>query len=409
MSEKKHHILGPSQLPRILNCIGSLYGPPIYEPPSKHAEEGNVCHSLLEFCLSFGDSPRNHLGSVDYHPDFPITIEMVEAVELFIETAEDLCREFGIDPSNIKSEQKLIHDSIPNELFGGTADCLIPGEDVLVVMDLKYGRRQVLADSWQLTAYSLLALGLFGRTFSRVVQIIVQPRGNPQVSRYEPGADELNDVWNRICEAAQFILENPDMTEPKPDKLVAGAHCKYCKRREGCPAREGMVSEFTEIAVFKHPDTQNYLSSGTAEVPTEVLVEWMGKFDAIKEFMADVQKTLLTRASQGHPVPDHKLALKYGNREWVEPDDDKMQRKLSRGGLGLSAKELVVKSLASPAQVEKVLKARDNWKELKPTFEKFYQSKVTGVKLVHKTAKGIEVRPETAVEFLKAMEENPDE
>ena len=92
-----------------------------------------------------------------------------------------------------------------------------------------------------------------------------------------------------------------------------------------------------------------------------------------------------------------------------EPDDDKMQRKLSRGGLGLSAKELVVKSLASPAQVEKVLKARDNWKELKPTFEKFYQSKVTGVKLVHKTAKGIEVRPETAVEFLKAMEENPDE
>jgi len=409
----KHHILGPSSLPRILNCLGSLYGPAVKDEGSAAAEEGTTCHALLEFCLTMGANPRDSLGSTDFNPKFPITIEMVEGVELFIDTVTQLCTEFNIDMSAVQSEQRLVHPMIADNLFGGTSDCIIASNDTLIVMDLKFGRRQVFANSIQLTAYSLLALAsMTGRTINRVVQIVVQPRGNPNVDRYEPGSGELSDVWVKINEAAAFIQSNPDMTIPKPDQLKAGEWCKYCKRREDCPARLALVTEFSEVAVMPVPDMESggmKLHAGpTMGLTSEQLVEWMVKFDVISEFMKDVKADLTKRAARGEQIPGHKLLVKYGNRQWIEEDEEKIRAKIPRLKIGLSAKDITVQKMMSVAQIEKLLKEKENWKDVKGKFEALYESKPIGVKLANAKAKGVEVQPEALDELLKTMTEDPD-
>lgn len=406
----KHHLLGPSSLPRIVNCVGSLYGPPVKDEAGPAAIEGTTCHAVLEFCMSFGASPRDLLGSTDFNKDFPVTIEMVEAVELFIDTIHGLCDEFNIPKTQIRSEAKLVHPSIPNDLFGGTTDCQVFGDDVLIIADLKFGRRPVFADSLQLTAYSLLSMAnAGGRTFKRVVQVIIQPRSNPQISRYEPGMNELSEAWDLISNAARFVLENPDLSTPRPDALKAGEWCKYCKRREGCPAREAMAQELVQLGTFTNPNDMTLLVTPTHDIPTEVLVDWMNKADVIAEFLDDVRKALVVRASQGHKIPGHKLVLKYGHRKFIGDDDDaKLERKLTRT-LDLATKDVRVTKVASPAQIEKLLKERGTLKELKDKFDKLTVNPPAGVKLVSEKQRGEEVRPETALEFLKTLEDKSDE
>jgi hypothetical protein len=404
----KHHIISPSSLNRISNCVGSLYGPYVPDEGSAAAAEGTTCHALLEWCLKFGDDPRNHLGSTAFSEQFPITIEMVEGVELFMDTTRQLCAEFNIPATAVQSEQYLVHNSFPDELFGGTSDCIIAGEDTLIVMDLKFGHRAVYANSPQLTAYSLLALGMLMRNFKRIVQVIVQPRCNPSVDRHEPGSEELNKVWNDVCTVAAFIKQNPDMTVPKPDALKAGEWCKYCRRREGCTARLAMVSEFAEVATFTGPDKQ-VIASPVADIPTDQLVYWVERFDVISEFMKDVTKALSTRAMYGEKIPGRKLVAKFGNRKFIETDEEKLAKKLPRAKLGLSAKDIYVKKLVSPAQVEAILKERGNYNDVKDQFDKLVTSVVTGVKLVSERARGQEILPDAAAEFIKTLEDHSDE
>lgn len=403
-----HSILGPSSLSRVTNCPGSLYGPPVRDEAGPAAIEGTTCHAVLEFCLAFGENPRNLLGSTEFNADFPVTIEMVEAVELFTDTMHSVCAEFGIPIDRIRSEQRMIHPRIPDKMFGGTTDCQAAGDTVLVTVDLKFGRRPVFADSLQLTAYSLLALGNLpeehAAAIKKVVQIIVQPRCWPSVSRHEPGQDELNEAWDNIGRVAQFVLDHPNLAEPQPDALVAGGWCKYCKRREGCVAREALVAEVVELGTFVNPNDMTVLTTPTHDMETDVLVKWHNLSDVVKEFLGDVEKALKVRAAQGQTIPGWKLTPSYGRREFVGGlDDAKLERKLIRV-LGLTTKEVRNTEVKSPAQIEKTLKQKGVYGDVKDKFEKLTESKLTGVRLVPASKKGEEILPEAALEFLKTLE-----
>lgn len=403
-----HHILGPSGLDRITNCIGSLYGPPVVDDGNEFSREGTACHAFLEFCLSYGADPRTLLGSTDFSAEFPVTDEMVEAVELFTSTIKAVCDEFNVPHDRIKSEEKLVSDQIPNELFGGTMDCQVAGDDVLIIGDLKFGRRQVFADSMQLTAYSLLSLSKLGRLPKKVVQLIIQPRAGVKISRHEPGTEELTEVWGKIGAAAEYIMANPNLiADPSPEMLNAGEWCKYCKRREGCPAREALVTLVVTEGTLIATDGE-LKAIPTQGMSTERLAWWLDHEDVIKEFLADVEKALRTRASMGEEIPGRKLVLSYGHRKWVDAEEVMLKR-LPRAKLGLTAKDLKVTKIVSPAQAEKVLKDKGVWKDVKDLFTRQCESKPTGVRLVKAKARGEAIRPETAKQFLSSMKEESDD
>ena len=219
------------------------------------------------------------------------------------------------------------------------------------------------------------------------------------------------DLWGKISEAAAYVLANPDLTIPKPELLNAGPHCKYCKRREGCVAREAMVAGIAEHAIIEVPNDKGELKlipNGLTGVPTEQLVYWKDRAEVIAEFMKDIDKALMARASQGEKIPGKKLVLKWGNRSWVD-EEETIRKKIPRTLKGISAKDITEQGLISPAKLEKLLKEKGLWADLKDKFEKLCKSTQTGVKLVDSRAKGEEVRPETVQELLQAMKDDNDE
>ena len=409
----KHHILGPSKMDRIKKCIGSLYGP-ADTSSSEAAREGTACHALLEICLLMDMQPMEFLGSTQFSEEFPVTIEMVEAVDLFITETRKLMETHSIPLDRIVPERRLVHPGVADELFGGTMDFQAIGDTTLLIADLKFGRRQVYGDSSQLTAYSLLSLSALpaGHKIDKVIQVIVQPRGNPQVSVHEVGQTELNELYAAIKRAEAHIQANPDLTvRAAHEHLNPGPHCKYCPVRVGCPAREAMASEAFEAGVFTHPDTMKPIVSPTFDVDTDTLVYWHERADALVEFLSDVKKALMTRAAQGEKIPGHKVIVSWGNRAWIDGEENGLRRLLSTKGFGLKKKDIYVSKPMSVAQIEKLLKEREMLKDpdLKEKFNKLIESKVAGVRLANEKARGESVRPETIIEFLKDIKDEADD
>lgn len=417
----KHHLLGPSSAPRWSECVGSLFGPVPEDDSNKYAREGTACHALLEECLKFGWDPKDLLGQTTGDSEFPVDLEMVDAVNLFVDTIQSVCAETGLSNALIMSEERLVHPAIPPitdpaftaaypaELFGGTCDCSVAGDDVLIVADLKYGRKEVYADSLQLTCYSLLKMAQLGRPVNRIIQLIIQPRGDTRVSRHEPGFEEMERAWDIIANKAKYVSDNIGLilVGPPVGSLKAGGWCHHCKRRMTCVALNTMMQEVVLDGVTQEPD-KPLAAAPTRELTTEDLVLWLDRTDAITQFLGDVKKALYVRASQGQEIPGRKLTASWGNRKW-SADDDTMFAALP-GVTGLTVEELRKTSLHTPAQVEKLLKERGILKDVQDNLDALMAvNKPTGVKLVSVKARGEAVRPETAIEFLKTLEESLSE
>ena len=411
----QHHLLSPSSANRWSVCVGSLFGPPVDDTSGAAAHEGTTCHAVCEFCLLFGEHPKNLIGHTEFSPagtSIPVDDEMVAAAELYCETVRGLQTEFGIPAENVLLEQHLVHQSIPDGMFGGTSDCLMFSDDTLVVVDLKYGRKRVDPSSLQLSAYVLLALPLLNRAFNRVVQVVIQPRANPSVSRYEPGYEDLNRAWDAIANAAAYCQEHKAALSggmvPSGSR-VAGSHCQYCRRRDSCVEYQQSNTQQVLASTFEHPtDKGRLLPLPVIDMTVEQLLKIDDAGETVRQFLDDVRKHLTARACRGEDIPDRKLILGWTNRAWYHNgakavDTEPLQKELPRK-LGLKVDDITEVVLVSPARVEKVMKEKGVLKDKLSVLDRYAVRKPTNPRLVHRSARGEEIRPETAVEFLKAIE-----
>lgn len=407
-----HFLMSPSKANIWMNCRGSLLGPSPLEGTSTWAQEGSVCHSLLEACIRYGFDPQEFLGQVmlvhdEPEPEHPVNQEMINAVQLFLGTIDEVIRElFPDEPPTILSEMTLVHPLIPEQLFGGTTDCMIFGGDILVVIDLKYGREPVYATSPQLTCYSLLAMAHRASVhpthpINRVVQIVVQPRsraGEDFVSRHEPGTEELLAAWEKIQSISQYLLQFPmrDIAQPELSDLQAGGWCRRCPRQAGCLAHDEMIQ-------LAFSEAQTELSGRTLSdrMTIDELVLWSDRAATIKGWLKTIEIALLSMASQGHEIPGRKLVSKLSNRQYTEPEE-KMMRVLPRI-TGIPLKELKRTSVLSPNQVEKLLKEKGTLKTVTPKLSKFLTRRVTGVKLVDRDARGEAIASDELQKYLEKL------
>ena len=189
----KHALLSASSSHRWLNCPPSARLCENYEDKSSDfAAEGTDAHSLCEYKL------RKALGMEAEDPTENLTYyngEMEEcangyaafALEL-VEQAKQNCP----DPI-VLIEQKLDYSKYVESGFG-TGDCVIIADDVLHIIDFKYGLG-VLVDAEenpQMMCYALGALALFDGIYDidTVSMTIFQPR-RENVSTYTIPKEEL--------------------------------------------------------------------------------------------------------------------------------------------------------------------------------------------------------------------------
>lgn len=232
----KHATLSPSAAHRWMNCTAApLLEKDIEDKGSTFAEEGTLAHAycakkLKEFLgLSVDDenaeiaqlAEQYHSGEMDEYTDTykTIVLEKFNAARAKTKDAQLLV------------EVKLDFSHYVPDAFG-TSDAIIIADDVMEVIDFKYGKgvKVSAVENPQMMIYALGAWDLFNFEYniSKVRMTIVQPRID-NLSEFEISANDL-------------IKWAVDELQPKAKEAYAGgtqkpgAWCQFCKVKAKCKA-----------------------------------------------------------------------------------------------------------------------------------------------------------------------------
>ena len=216
-SERAHARLSASGSKRWLTCTPSPRleeGFP--EESSPFALEGTVAHELAENRLRFflfkdavlTDGDTEMIDHVGYYTN--LVIERYHAA--LAETLDAI----------ILLEQRLDFSNWVPDGFG-TGDVVIISDNVLEVIDLKYGKGVPVSakDNSQMMLYALGAIHVYHAIygFEKVKMTIVQPRLD-SISTDEKTVEELLK-W-----AEEYIKPRADLAIRGEGDFVAGDHCR---------------------------------------------------------------------------------------------------------------------------------------------------------------------------------------
>lgn len=347
----KHAVLSPSSSHRWLVCPGSARAN-IDKPweQSVYALEGTSAHALLEVCLLLGDEPMNYLGLTLEKGHMEVTEDMADAVGY----AVDYIRSYMVDNPNAKiySEHSVSYGKsigCKDEVAFGTGDVFIdnwPTE--LVALDYKHGVGITVSvkDNTQLMLYLTGRRQQAGRSYRRYRKVVVQPR----LPKRKP-------VQEATVTDAQLTKWVDTVVKPvvpialsKDAPRVAGAHCRYCAADGKCVAQY----EAVQAAASKE-------FKMAARDPKRLTPAQLGKLLDMLKFIEQIGKAVKAHATEqahaGVKIPGYEADWTDARRIWL--DEDSAAGVLA--ALGLKKGERYVTELLSPAQAEKVLKAKKLW------------------------------------------------
>lgn len=314
-SQRSHALLSASGAGRWLNCTPSAkledeYGE---KKSSVYAQEGTLAHELSELYIR-----RDTLSDIS-EQDFDRRLEEIMANELFNEEmldvvpmyteycATQLAEAKTANPLAIMEiEQKLDLTAFIPEGFG-TADCVIINDNLMEVIDLKYGKGVPVYAEWnkQLMLYGLGALQKYDTMYdiSEVRLTIVQPRLN-NISSWQISVEELHK-WSE-----EELKPKAQLAFNGEGELNAGDWCRFCAVHNQCrklyeQQLEIAQHEFTEPALL----TDDEIADIVRRAPR--LVEWA---NSIAEY---AQKRAIDENKQW---PGLKLVEGISRRKWVDED-----------------------------------------------------------------------------------------
>lgn len=313
-SERGHAILSPSSSERWLNCTPSArLADAAGSKTSEYAEEGTTAHELAEHVLGCWTDgtflpeceeipvPEN-IASNKYYSE-----EMKEAISHYVDFVTGEFYEmqkgpFG-GPVTMRLEEKLDMSGYAPESFG-SADVVLVSEQILHIIDLKYGKGvKVPAESPQFKMYALGALAKFNKGGIKYVRMsVAQPRLN-----------HFDTVSVRVEDLLQWGM---DVLRPKAKlayegkgEQVVGSWCQFCPVKATCRAqRDEIVHDFEE-----YPDTPHLLTD-------EEIVDMLGKLDRYRSWFESLNQYAYAEAMKGKKWDGYKLVEGRSARKIVDPD-----------------------------------------------------------------------------------------
>lgn len=314
-SERSHALLSASAAGRWLNCTPSAkledeFGE---KKSSVYAEEGTLAHELSELYLL-----KDVLNLIK-EQDFDNRLEKIMANDLFNEEMLDVipiytdycASQFAeaktVDQlATMEIEQKLDLTEYVPESFG-TADCIIAFDNVLEVIDLKYGKGVPVYADWnkQLMLYGLGALHKYDMVYdiTEIRLTIVQPRIN-NISTWQISVEELRK-WaeEELRPKAQLAFEGKG-------ELDAGDWCRFCSVRNKC---RKLYEQQLEIAKHEFAEPTLLTDEEIADIVKRVpkLVEWA---NSIQEY------ALAKAVTENKQWPGLKIVEGISRRKWVDED-----------------------------------------------------------------------------------------
>lgn len=347
-SERSHALLSASGAGRWLNCTPSAkledeYGE---KKSSVYAAEGTLAHELSELYIA-----RDILGSIT-EQDFDARLEEVMANDLFSEEMlevipiyTDYCAAQLAEAKTTNQlacmdiEQKLDLTEYVPESFG-TADCVIINDDLMEVIDLKYGKGVPVYADWnkQLMLYGLGALRKYDTMYdiTEVRLTIVQPRIN-NISSWQISAEELRK-W-----AEEELRLRAELAFEGKGELNAGDWCRFCAVRNQC---RKLYEQQLEVAKHEFADPELLTDEEIADIVrrTPKLIEWA---NSIAEY---AQTKAIT---ENKTWPGLKLVEGVSRRKWL--DEDKASNAIFARCPELSEDEIFNMKLKPITFIEKIV------------------------------------------------------
>jgi hypothetical protein len=318
-----HALLSASGAQRWLSCPPSArLEEAVEEQSSEYAKEGSFAHELAELYLAqdLGLTEKSEfnkrLKELRQNPFY--SEELDTYVKVYMDFAIEKINETRARTKDavVLLEMKLDYSTWVPEGFG-TGDLVLVTDDVLEVIDFKYGRGiQVGAeDNPQMRLYALGALSQFGCLYevNTVRMTIVQPRFD-SISTDEMTVKELINWGERI------VKPIADIAFKGEGEFKAGDHCRFCRVRATCRARAEMNMKLA-CYDFKGPPL----------LTDEEIVEVLDAADEYMKWISDLQGYALDQAvNSGKKWPGYKLVEGRSYRRYK--DQDKVAEALIAAG-----------------------------------------------------------------------------
>lgn len=307
----KHALLSASGAHRWLECTPSaqleLQFP---QSTSEYAEEGTAAHELCELTARYWlgeiseaeyENQRDELAKGKYY-----NAEMQECANDYAkfvaektaaarETCEDAftALEVRVDFS------KYVKDGF------GTGDCIIVSDNVLEIIDFKYGKgvRVEAAGNPQMKLYALGAYLEYNTLFDidSVRMTIFQPRLSGVQSSDEITVKELLE-WAEKYVKPRAKLAYKGEGEFAPSEEV----CKFCRAKAQCKARADKNLKLFDEA----PDVLLLTPEDAGKI-----LEQAGD---IQSWLADLESLVFSTLLAGQPVEGWKMVEGRSNRRFAD-------------------------------------------------------------------------------------------
>lgn len=306
-SENAHATLSASGAKKWINCPGSVQMESQFEDStSAYAEEGTTAHALGEAKLRLA---LKEITRVQYHKLIK-PLNITEDMEDYTDGYRDFVLErFNHAKSKTKDailmlEQRLdFSDWVPGGF--GTGDVVIIGDEVMEIIDLKYGKGVSVSaeDNPQLKLYALGAMSEYSLIYD--IGVVV-------MTIYQPRTDNVNSDTIMVEELLMWgdeVKEKAQIAHGGTGACNSGKHCDdgFCKARAVCRA---YADERSKMATYDFAKPTTLLDDEIAEIIdlAEKLASWC---KIVKDYA-------LEQALKGTKYPGFKLVEGRSNRTYID-------------------------------------------------------------------------------------------
>ena len=327
---RAHALLSASSAHRWLACPPSAVAAEAYpEQDTEFTREGTLAHEVAEIVARAKlNGYKAHINRDD------VTQEMAECAAGYSDYIQELIKSEG---AIVLLEQRVDFSPWVPDGFG-TCDCIIIQDDVLTIIDYKYGQGVAVSAEGnpQMKLYALGALNDYGIAYdvNRVEMHIYQPRIN-NISSSCLMVEDLME-W-----ADRFVKPIAQEAAKGKGGYNAGEWCKFCPHAGRCQELTQLCTEFVE--------THDLRVAVPVLAPHEV-AEVLAMEPIIALWLKRVKAQAMTTLMDGGEVPGFKIVEgKLGNRKWT--DELAVVAKLK--AYGYEPESYTVTQLLTPAGLDK--------------------------------------------------------
>lgn len=282
---------------------------------SSYAQEGTFAHAMAELILRYnnGELPKK---------EFTAQMKKLQADENYNKELEDYVSDYANNvweifneakaacpDALIMFEQRLDFSEYVPEGFG-TGDVVIIADDMLQVIDLKYGKGVGVSakENPQLRLYGIGAYQEYSMLYDigRVKMTIIQPR--------------LENISTEELSVEELLAWGENEVRPKALQAMAGEgdfrvgdHCRFCKALAVCRARAEYNLELAKLE-FEEPPLLDKSEIG----------DILQRIDELVSYAKDIQEYAFSEALKGEKFDGWKLVEGRSSRKYADDKDVEM-------------------------------------------------------------------------------------